>query len=147
MNLQDPITKHMTTEVKTLHSEDRLQAAKELFEDYGFHHIPVVDQGVLIGILSKTDYLYFLKHYDPYSNEKYLNQVRLKNYQVKEVMTRNVIALSSNSTLKEALEIFTENRIHAIPILNNNKLVGIITPHDLIFRLLHPNNNISAIAS
>ncbi|MFT5165751.1 MAG: CBS domain-containing protein [Saprospiraceae bacterium] len=138
MNLQDPISSIMSTAVKTLAPEDKLQRVKEVFDDHAIHHIPILKEEELVGILSKLDYLYFLKPIHPDSQEQYLNDIRLKNYTVDEVMTKRVISVSSTDMIQTALEVLSENLFHAIPIVDNDKLVGIITTHDIIFRLLHP---------
>ncbi len=138
MNLQNPISSIMTSPVKTLAPEDNLQAAKDIFVENSIHHIPVVSEEELVGILSKTDYLYFLKPIHKDSEEQYHNHIILKNYKIEEAMTKRVTWVSSSDTIKTALEIFSENLFHAIPVLDHGKLVGIITTHDIIFRMLHP---------
>ena len=142
MNLKDPISSIMSTSVKTLAPEDKLQAAKNIFDSHSLHHIPVMEGEKLVGILSKLDYLYFLKPIHPDSQEQYLNNIRLKNYTIKEVMTKRVVWVSSSDTIETALEILTENLFHAVPVLDDGKLVGILTTHDIIFRLLHPKKMI-----
>jgi acetoin utilization protein AcuB len=138
MNLKDPISSIMSADVKTLTPEDKLQKVKEVFDDHAIHHIPVLKDEELVGIVSKLDYLYFLKPIHPDSQEQYLNDIRLKNYTVEEVMTKRVVSISSTDTIQLALEILTENLFHAIPVVDKDKLVGIITTHDIMFRLLHP---------
>ena len=62
MNLQAPVSSLMSREVYCALPTAKLQLAKEIFGSKNIHHIPVVDEEEqLIGILSKTDYLYFLK--------------------------------------------------------------------------------------
>ena len=50
-------------------------------------------------------------------------------------MTKGLATLSPDALLSEALELFKENIFHAIPILDDGDLVGIITPHDIICAL------------
>jgi len=139
MNLQNPVSSIMTPRVYTLTKESKLQAAKDLFDTYPIHHIPVLERKELVGIVSKADYLYFIQHIDKESFEKYLNEVRLKNYTIGEVMSNNVVTIAPNDTIQEALEILSNNLFHALPVVENGDLVGILTTHDVIFRLLHPN--------
>ena len=53
-------------------------------------------------------------------------------------MRKRPVTLDISDTLKDALEIFTENQFHALPILSNGLLVGILTTQDILFRMLHP---------
>ena len=143
MNLNKEVSKLMTTDVITVNSADKLQAAKDVFDGHNIHHIPVLDQNKLVGMMSKSDYLYFIRPLHPDSNEPYLNKIRLKNYTIEEAMTKRVVTISSKDTLKSALEILTENLFHALPVVDNDKLVGIITTHDILFKILHPSPALS----
>ena len=138
MKLNLPVSTLMTIDVITLDPKDKLQAAKDIFESHSIHHIPVMENGNLVGILSKTDYLYFMPQIDPESNERYRTDLRLKNYTIREAMMKGVITVRPDTTLKAALEIFSENLFHALPVIDNGQLKGILTTHDILFRLLHP---------
>lgn len=54
-------------------------------------------------------------------------------------MTKGIATMSSNERINIALEIFKENIFHAIPIVDEGKLVGIITTHDIIVNLAKDN--------
>lgn len=136
MNLAQKIEEIMTASVLWLKPENRLEKAKELFEDNGFHHVPVIKNEQLVGILSKTDLLYFLRPIHKDHQEQYLNNLRLKNYTVEEAMTKNVVTVEASDTLEDALEIFSENMFHALPVKSDQKVVGIITVYDIINALL-----------
>ena len=144
MNIQDAVSTIMSTDLKTLSPEDKLQDAKDLFGTYSIHHIPVVEDEKVVGILSKLDLMYFLNPIHPESNEKYLNRLRLKNYTVGEAMSKGVVSVKSTDSIQAVLEIFSENLFHAVPVEEEGRLVGIITTHDIIFRLLHPQKQIAS---
>ncbi len=139
MKLSTPVSQLMTRDVITVAPTDKLQVAKDWFGGQNMHHLPVMEEDKLVGILSKTDYLYFLRPINDESNEPYLNKLRLKNYTIEEAMSKRVVSINSSDTLKKALEILTENVFHALPVVDSGRLVGIITSHDILFRLLHPN--------
>lgn len=143
LNLKNPVSSIMTTSLQTISPDEKLKRVKEIFEDHSIHHIPVVKDDELVGILSKLDYLYFLKPIHPDSQEQYLNDIRLKNYNVSEVMTKRVISVAPADSIQTVLEIFSENMFHAIPVVDHGKIVGIITTHDIIFTLLHPKKSIA----
>ena len=57
-------------------------------------------------------------------------------FTIEQVMAKNLISVSSKATIKEVAEILSNKEFHAIPVIDNKKLVGIITTTDLINYLL-----------
>lgn len=146
MNLKAPVSSLMSANLITVSATDKLQIAKDIFTEKSLHHLPVIDEeDKLVGILSKTDYLYFIRPLDKDSNEPYLNEIRLKNYTIGEAMTSRVVSISPNDSIAAALEILTENIFHALPVLDGENLVGILTTHDILFKLLHPSKSQTTI--
>ena len=135
MNILAPISTIMTKDVFTIGPKDKLQVAQDIFDEHRIHHLPVVDEDKVVGMLSNSDLLYFLKgkSYDKY--EEHLNKIRLKNYTVEEIMTSGLATLTSADLIRTALNIFKENLFHAIPVIDEEKLVGIISSHDIIVSL------------
>ena len=140
MNIQNPVSSLMTSQLFTLKPTDKLMQVKELLDTYSIHHIPVLDDDEkLVGIISKSDLLYFLKATSADNNEAYLNQIRLKNYTVGEAMTKNTITIDASFTIQYALELLSENHFHALLVVEGEQLVGIVTTHDIIYALLKEN--------
>ena len=138
MNLQDSVTSIMSRSLKVVAPEDKLQVAKDLFGTYQIHHLPVVKNGKLVGILSKTDYLYFMHPASRKEQNKEANELQLQNYTVEDAMSKRVVFVYASNNIKTALEILSENLFHALPVMENGKLVGLVTTHDIVFALLHP---------
>lgn len=123
----------MTTSPITLRKEDSLKSVEDIFNRYPFHHLPVVDQGnIVVGIISKVDVLNFLKNLSVETTGKYYSKMTIRNSTVDEIMTKQPIVLDSDDTIGLAADIFLANKFHAIPVVENNQLVGIITSHDLL---------------
>ena len=136
MNVLDPISTIMTKDVLTISPGDKLQEAQKIFDQHKIHHLPVVSKdGRVTGMLSVTDLHYFLRGKSINSYEIILNDIRLKNYKVEEIMTKGLAKISSTDRILTALKIFKENLFHAMPIVDDEKLVGIITTHDIIANL------------
>ena len=128
-----PISKIMTRKPSTVKPEDNLETVREIFEKHGFHHVPVVAQNKLVGIVSYTDYLRIIR--DLYGNgqEHRADQHLLHNLKVKEVMTENLVCLAPTDTVEDALRIFKTNHFHALPVVEGDRhLVGILSTYDLI---------------
>ncbi|MEW4923680.1 CBS domain-containing protein [Algibacter sp. 2305UL17-15] len=131
-----PISMIMTHNVITLKKDDNLEKAEHLFKHHRIRHIPVVNENVVIGMLSYTDLLR-LSFGDLTDNTEKGTDVLVYNmFTINQVMNRRVVSVSSSSSIKEVAEILATKEFHALPVVDNNKLVGIVTTTDLIKYLL-----------
>ena len=135
MDLLAPVSSMMTTEVKTVEPEDTMKKVEQVFRENRIHHIPVVEEGKLLGIVSKSDYLFFKRGFNDQTTDNRIDEFRLKTRKVKDIMTKGIAKLETADRIGVALEIFKENLFHAIPIVDDGKLVGIITTLDIIKKL------------
>jgi acetoin utilization protein AcuB len=122
----------MTRKPVTVAPGERMSSVKEIFESQPIHHVLVVRQGALLGMISKVDYAHLIKTGNESTHRQLIEDSRLYNYTVDEIMTRDLITLESTERLSVALEIFSKNIISAIPIVDNGELVGLLTTHDII---------------
>jgi acetoin utilization protein AcuB len=135
MNFSAPISSLMTANVVSVNADDKLSAVKEIFDNHSFHHIPVTKDGTLVGLVSKSDYLYFLRGYDVRFKHNYSpeDEVRMNEFTVQDLMIEKLVKLQAKDHINVALELFKVNRFHCIPIVDEDQnLVGIITPFDII---------------
>ncbi|TNJ44693.1 CBS domain-containing protein [Tamlana fucoidanivorans] len=133
-----PISMIMTSPVITLHKDDSLEKAEQLFKQHRIRHIPVVTDGVVIGMLSYTDLLRF--SFPDMTNNDYNDDTDVAVYNmfsIGQIMTRNIVTISSSSSIKDVAEIFATKEFHALPVVSNSILVGIVTTTDLIKYLLN----------
>jgi len=131
-----PISKIMTKDVIILHSYDTLELAEHLFKSHHIRHIPVVRGEAIIGMLSYTDLLRISFADAVDEKEDIVDTVVYNMFTINQVMAKNLISVSSKTTIKEVAEILSKKEFHAIPVIDNKKLVGIITTTDLINYLL-----------
>lgn len=128
-----PISRIMTRKPATVGPNDTLETVRNIFERNGFHHIPVVEQGKLTGIVSYTDYLRVISEVYGEALQPRNGEEALKTVSVKEVMTAFVVCLAPSDTVENALSVFKTNQFHAIPVVEGEgRLVGILSTHDLI---------------
>lgn len=131
-----PISTIMTEQVITLNRDDSLEKANYLFKKHHIRHIPVVHENKLRGIVSYED-LMRLNFADAYSEKGALEENTLSIISsVGQVMTKSMLTVHSSNTIREVAEIFSKREFHALPVVDSNKLVGIITTTDLIQYLL-----------
>lgn len=108
-----------------------LSHALFLFEENDFRHLPVVEEGRVVGMLSEAD----LKRYDGFvtsSFDAFMRRRRLDHGQIRSAMTTPVYCINADAPLSLAIELMLEYRIHALPVLEAGVLTGIVTDTDLL---------------
>jgi CBS domain-containing protein len=131
-----PVSTIMTHSVICLKKEDNLEDAKYLLKMHHIRHIPIVSGKSIIGMLSKTDLQRIgLWYDDDVDNDSISTLVRTKTT-IEEVMTKKLTCISSSTSVKKVAEILAKEEFHALPIVDNNILIGIVTTTDLINFLL-----------
>lgn len=135
MNLLDKVESIMTKEVISVHENDSLSKVEDIFNEHRIHHIPVVHVARLMGIVSKSDFLFFKRGFNYENQDNKIDRLRLKTHLVSDIMTKGVATLSTDDRINVALEIFKENLFHAIPIMQDDRLVGMLSTYDIIKQL------------
>lgn len=132
MNVLAPVKTIMSSNLITVNPADKLTRVKEIFDEHNIHHIPVVRFKELVGIISKSDFLHFLRGFSPNDEDRFVNYARLRAYTAEDIMTKGLAKLDPEDRINVALEIFLVNRFHAIPVVKGEELVGILTTYDII---------------
>ncbi|MFT5755055.1 MAG: CBS domain-containing membrane protein [Flavobacterium sp.] len=128
----------MTKNVIKLNLQDDLTKAESLFKKNKIRHIPVVNGSKIIGMLSYTDLLRisFVDAVDDDDEEEVIDATVYNMFTVEQVMAKNLVTISPETTVKEAAEILANREFHALPICEGDLLVGIVTTTDLIKYLI-----------
>ncbi|MBN2868010.1 MAG: CBS domain-containing protein [Flavobacteriaceae bacterium] len=136
MKKRTPVSDIMTKKVIALRTSDDLEKAESLFKKHHIRHIPVVSGKEVIGMLSYTDLLRisFADAIDDFADE--VDTVVYNMFTIEQVMAKKLITVSSDTTIKEVAEILAEKEFHALPVVDNEILVGIVTTTDLIKYLI-----------
>lgn len=133
MNILAPVKSIMTSKLITVNPEDKLSRIQEIFDQNNIHHLPVVRFKEIIGLVSKTDFLHFIRGFNQNEEDRFVNEARMRAYTAQDIMTTGLAKLNPNDRINVALELFMVNRFHAIPIVaEGNELVGILTTFDII---------------
>ena len=140
MDFTAPVSKFMTRKLVTVMPTDRLTMVKEIFDTQRIHHLPVVKYTTLVGLISKTDLMHFLKGVELTPYDRLVEESRLHSFTAEDIMTKGIATLDSSERVNVALQLFTENLFHAIPIVDNGELVGMLTTFDIIKSLVEEDN-------
>ena len=119
----------MTRTPITVTPEDTLLRAGELLRKNRIHHLPVVTKGNLVGIVTGSDLRNFaLKK----AVAEEAGETLVTDQHIGEVMTRDVITVSPVDTIEDALLLLHRRRFGALPVVEGERLVGIITKADIL---------------
>ena len=122
------ITNVMTKNVVCVTPDQNLLDVKHIYEKENFHHhIPVVENEQLVGMVSLLDFMYHISGAG-ISDDNAI----YKKLKVKDILSPNPFYMTSNASVEEVALVLSEGRYHAVPILDNDKLVGIVSTADII---------------
>ena len=121
----------MTTRVATVSMDDRLNVIKAIFEQAHFRHLLVLEEEVLVGVISDRDLLRALSPYLDTDAEMNRDTETL-NRRAHQIMSRQPITISPERSLQEAASIMLEQHVSCLPVLENGALVGIVSWKDLL---------------
>lgn len=111
----------MMKELITLGPECSLADVSNVFKTKKIHHIPIVEDGKLVGLVTTYD--------------MWRKNVRHEDYekiQVKDIMSKRLIKLEPDSKIGTAAELFLDNRFHALPVVDGDMLLGLVTTFDIL---------------
>lgn len=136
MKKRVPVSQIMTKNVVTLSTKDDLVTAEELFKKNRIRHIPVTSGKDVLGMLSYTDLMRisFADAID--EHEKDVDTMVYNMFTIEQVMVKDVICVSPQATVHEVAAFLSQKEFHALPVVDDDKLVGIVTTTDLINYLL-----------
>lgn len=119
----------MTPDPVTVSPQTNAVEARRLLDNHVIHHLPVVEDGRLVGVISSSDFLK-LHLFDA-------EMSLITRTTVDQIMETNITVIESGSTLREAAEKLAMGGFHALPVVDRERrLVGIVTSSDLIGELL-----------
>lgn len=135
MKGETPVHKLMTKDPTFVGPSTRLSQVQASMQQRGIHHMPVVEGGRFVGLLSANDMLRVALG-DPYKQDPDLVRKDLELYDAREIMAEDVVTIGPHDTIREAARLLTNGSYHALPVVEDGKLVGIVTSTDLISYLV-----------
>jgi acetoin utilization protein AcuB len=122
----------MTKRVVTIGFDDTLQTVKDIFEQSGFHHLLVVEDRELQGVVSDRDLLRALSPFIDSVVETQRDTATL-NRRVHHIMSRKPITLRPDAEVSEAIQLFLSHPVSCIPIVDGgSRPVGIVSWRDVL---------------
>lgn len=130
-----PISEIMTKQVHFIDINDPVINARNMMDKYEIHHLPVMERGELVGMLSSND-IKKVQYLCDFIGERLEESTLFKSLSIEELMTENVQSLTTNASTLEAAQVFSNASFQCLPILENDELVGIVTTKDVFAAFL-----------
>jgi acetoin utilization protein AcuB len=126
------IEKIMSKRIVTIEMDDSLGVVKNIFDNSCFHHLLVVESGILHGVVSDRDLLKALSPNIGTASETPKDLATL-NKRVHQILSRKPITLMPTAGIYDAIDIFNNHNISCIPIVDDaQKPVGLISWRDIL---------------
>lgn len=121
----------MTRKVISARPDDSLKSVSDLMLKHRIAHVPIVDDGKLIGIISDRDFRSFIAPLKKGARKisAPIDPVALR---ARDAMTSGVITADTGMNVADAVKLMLRVKIGALPVLDNGRLAGIITKDDLL---------------
>lgn len=122
----------MTSHVRTVGVGAKLSEVRRVISEGRFHHVPVVDDGVLVGIVSTSDLLRVYRA-GAASTPEEIDDLLDRSATLADAMSTELTTLRADEPVERAIERIAEGRLHSVLVLDaQSRLVGIVTDTDLL---------------
>ncbi len=113
----------MTKGIQVLAAQDTVNEAMDFMSKYGVHHIPIIVDNRLVGLVSYSD----------------INQAKSSD-RLEQYMTKTILAAHENTALRDILQVLMHENIRSLPMVDDNfKVTGILTIND-VFKWMLANH-------
>ncbi len=121
----------MSENVVSISADDTLRIVHEIMELGRVRHLPVVRGGQLVGVVSQRDLLHAsLSNVMGLPSEE--QSLFLEGVSIQSVMSAPPISISLDASIQEAAKIMSERKIGCLPVVEGEKLRGIVTENDIL---------------
>ena len=130
MKKRTPVSQIMSGDVVTVNKTQTFKEVNELINNRSIHHVPVVSGKEVIGMLSSTDLqkISFVNTIEGGGITTAMWDV----VSIEQVMSKNVETAQKDDTIYDVAKILSTNDFHALPVMDKDEIVGIVTSTDLL---------------
>lgn len=130
----------MTPELITLYQHDTLKTLSDIFDLKMIRHVPILnDSNELVGLISQRDFLKFaiskLAHVSKQESDSFYSKIKIS-----EIMGRKVATIGPEAPLSGAAQIMFDHKYGCLPVVEEGKLVGILTEADFVASFIDYGN-------
>ena len=122
---------HKGSTVWSVSPESSVFEAIKLMADKNIGALPVISKGALVGIFTERDY----------TRKIALQGKSSKDTRVWEIISNQIVCVTPDESVEECMRLMTENRVRHLPVVENEKLLGIISIGDLVNWIISSQNS------
>jgi acetoin utilization protein AcuB len=126
-NTEEAVDVIMTKTIITVKPDDTCLKVQEIFSENPIHHILVIENSEVLGIISNNDMLKMYKEFYAKRDHETLASITAG-----EIMTANPLTINIDDSIGLAADIILANKLHALPVMDGDELAGILTNHDIL---------------
>lgn len=135
MNSVPLVADLMTENIEVLSPEHSLKDLELFFRSKHFRHVPILKKNKLVGIVSRTDFDKITVGLGLAGKSALEIENLLVSTTISKLMTQEVVTVTPETTVEEVMKIFREQDFHALPVIDGDNVVGIISHHDVFYYL------------
>lgn len=128
----DSIKNHMSTKVKTVPFDTTIEEAAKIMVKKGFRRLPIVKDGILIGIVTASNIMNFLGNGKAFEKLVTGNFHEALNEPITSLINKDVVWAPPEMDLGDAARLMIEKKVGSLPVIDNDILCGIITERDFL---------------
>lgn len=125
------ISQLMTRKVIVANLQNKFSEVLQFFNDTNINHLPVTFDDALLGIISIKDLLKYVSTELKSGNTVTLEALDAK-FKLEDIMTKSPVYVHPDNLVTDAIEILSEGKFQALPVLEEGKIVGIVTNKDIV---------------
>ncbi len=123
----EKVKDYMSAPINVIERNETIQTARNLMFKYAIGRLPVMDNGKLVGIVTKYDITNRLNQAAPEWRRRPIDKIPIQ-----VVMTEKPITIFPDATMPQAAELLIENDISGLPVEREGEIVGMITSRDMV---------------
>ncbi|QLH74674.1 MAG: CBS domain-containing protein [Methanomassiliicoccales archaeon] len=127
------VSEIMSREIVTVSEDDSIGKALAIFEEKEYNSLPVVRDGLLVGMISKLD---VLKAINNANTKLHPGPLDLENEMVKDFMRKATVSIRPEDDLRTAAAYMVEFRLRTLPVVKAGKVVGMLSEGDIMDNLV-----------
>jgi acetoin utilization protein AcuB len=134
----------MSPDPVTIEIDETVRQARELLTNHGFRHLPVVERGALVGIVSDRDVVIRPRALRAALRDRSVEELLDDARPVEAVMSAAPHVIAPDGSVEDAARLLVSRRVGALPVVDSDDgLVGIITAVDCLLASLQPEPGLS----
>ncbi len=132
ISIDIPVTTIMTKNIISVDVKDGLAKAEHLFKKNKIRHMPVTDHKKIVGMLSMNDLLRISFADGAYREEGDIKSDIYEMFSIQNLMVKTPETINSKNTVREVTALLANRKFHALPVVDGEEIVGMVTTTDLL---------------